>query len=106
MDVPTDVKLGANVAALRRSLELSQEDVAARMREAGFLYWRQSTVGKTEKGQRALRFTEAIALSSIVSGYVDFFSDPVTALIGDVSINVKENQIRLAEQRLAELRQS
>lgn len=56
--------LGERLRSLRQLRDWSQEDVANRMRSAGFT-WRQSTVAKTEAADRPIRVNEAAALAEI-----------------------------------------
>lgn len=50
--------VGANVLALRDLAGVSQQALAQRMRDMGHK-WSQATVWAVEKGERALRFSEA-----------------------------------------------
>ncbi|MGC5078145.1 helix-turn-helix transcriptional regulator [Agrococcus sp. DT81.2] len=58
-----DAQIGRNLARLRG--ELSQQDLAGRMRERGWK-WSQATVWSIEKGERPLRLAEARAVADIV----------------------------------------
>jgi transcriptional regulator with XRE-family HTH domain len=106
VEAVTDAEIGANVKALRESMQLTQAEVGTQMRKAGFQSWRQTTVNKTESGERPLKFSEALELAVIVHAYRPFLSYPVIGLLRNVPTAVKENRIRLAEQRLAEAKQS
>ncbi|MGV2952066.1 helix-turn-helix domain-containing protein [Glutamicibacter sp. AGC46] len=59
-----DKVVGANVARLRG--EISQADLATRMTDDHKIKWSQTTVWEVEKGRRALKFSEAIALAEIL----------------------------------------
>ena len=51
--------------AMRARLNLSQSQVALAMTHRGFA-WHQTTVAKTESGERALRLDEASALAGVL----------------------------------------
>lgn len=59
-----DVRIGKNVRLLREARGLSQAALAERMRNAGWK-WSQPTVAAIEKGERSLKFAEAINLFSM-----------------------------------------
>lgn len=66
-----DEQIGRNLAKLRG--DMTQKDLAVAMRARDFK-WSQATVWSIEKGERPLRFSEAIALS-------DLFHRPVERLL-------------------------
>ncbi|HEU5025242.1 MAG TPA: helix-turn-helix transcriptional regulator [Spirillospora sp.] len=49
----------------RREMRMSQERLAAEMRERGHASYRQTTVAKLEAGQRPLSLNEAVSLSEL-----------------------------------------
>jgi transcriptional regulator with XRE-family HTH domain len=56
--------LGRNISAARNRLGISQDDVAARMRELSYDKWVRQTVSKSEGGtQRRVTADEVIALA-------------------------------------------
>lgn len=57
--------LGERVRELRRARGWSQDELARRMRSAGFS-WLQSTVAKTEAADRPIRVDEAASLATIL----------------------------------------
>lgn len=59
-----DKQIGRNLAAMRG--ELSQDDLAARMKGRGYK-WSQSTVWSIERGDRPLRLTEALDVLQCLS---------------------------------------
>lgn len=69
----SDEQIGQRLAILRGSE--SQSGLAVRMRDRGFK-WSQATVWSIEKGERPLRFSEAVELSALL-GY------QLEQLIGD-----------------------
>jgi transcriptional regulator with XRE-family HTH domain len=69
-----DEKVGGNLSRLRG--DMSQKDFASRMRERGWK-WSQATVWSVEKGERPLRFTEALDV-------VDILGVELATLVGDV----------------------
>jgi transcriptional regulator with XRE-family HTH domain len=59
-----DARVGANIAELRRSRDLTQSQLADEVNEADpDLAFRQQTIVKIEKGQRPVRLQEAQALA-------------------------------------------
>lgn len=50
----------------RKARKISQERLAAHMRERGFTAWRQTTVSKTESGQRPMLLGEWVALRDVL----------------------------------------
>lgn len=54
--------IARNVRSARAAADLSQADVAERMRGLGFTEWRRQTVGNTERGKRRLTCEEAVGL--------------------------------------------
>ena len=53
---------------MRAAAGLSQEEVAEAMRNAGYTYFRQTTVSKIERGDRRLLLDESVDLLGIVEG--------------------------------------
>jgi transcriptional regulator with XRE-family HTH domain len=66
--VTSDEQIGRNLASARG--ELSQKDLASKMRERGFK-WSQATVWSIEKGERPLRLSEAQEVADILNRDVD-----------------------------------
>lgn len=58
-----DSEVGANVRRVREGLGMSQADLAAAVRKAGWFGALPGTILKIEKAQRSLKFTESVALS-------------------------------------------
>src|SRR5262245_5591924 len=54
--------LARNLRAARAAAGLSQADVAERMTQLGFTYWRRQTVARAEKAERRLTSDEVIGL--------------------------------------------
>lgn len=63
VSVLTDAEIGANVRRCRG--DRSQKEIAERMVVAGYK-WTQTTVFEVEKGKRALKLTEASALTEVL----------------------------------------
>ncbi len=57
------VIVGRSVRAARTARDLSQDEVAARMRALGFTGWLRQTLGQVERGKRRLIVDEVLALS-------------------------------------------
>lgn len=55
--------LGRNLAVARTRLDISQEDVAERMRQLGYAAWARATVSKSERGSRPVTAAEVIGLA-------------------------------------------
>lgn len=81
--------MGVTLRTLRMKRGLSQDQVADRMRVAGFS-WQQTTVAKTEGGQRPIRVNEAVALARMFDVTVSYLLTPRRE---------DEHQIRIAEAR-------
>lgn len=60
------VIVGRSVRSARTARDLSQEQVAERMRALGFTGWLRQTVGQVERGRRRLIVDEVLALSFAV----------------------------------------
>lgn len=58
--------LARNIRAARSRSDLSQQDVAARMRALGFDAWLYQTVGNVERGRRRVTAEEVFALSLVL----------------------------------------
>lgn len=89
-----DSEVGARLATLRG--DVSQAALAAQMKEKGFK-WSQSTVWAVEKGDRPLRFTEAVAAAEVLNSSIDLLLLDTGAL--DDFGAVKEGLKRAAEAR-------
>jgi ribosome-binding protein aMBF1 (putative translation factor) len=68
------LRAGALVRSLRRERGVSQADLAAEMRANGWP-WHQTTVNKTERGERALRFGEAADLAALSGLSINEFTE-------------------------------
>lgn len=71
-----DAQVGTNLRRLRESLGLSQADVAEAATSAGWSGVYPQTILKVEKGLRALKFSEAVAISQALGFRVDLLVDP------------------------------
>jgi transcriptional regulator with XRE-family HTH domain len=60
--IPYNKLLARNLRAARAAADISQADVAERMSQLGFTYWRRQTVARVEKAQRRLTCDEALGL--------------------------------------------
>ena len=58
--------LGRNLRAARERMDMSQEQVAAAMCDAGWTQWVQTTVGKAETAQRDVTALELAVLAPIL----------------------------------------
>ena len=58
--------IGKSTRAARSRRDLSQDQVAARMRALGFTGWLRQTVGQVERGKRRLIVDEVLALAAAV----------------------------------------
>lgn len=64
-----DELVGRNVAGLRGTMP--QQELARQVRERSGHKWSQATVWSIEKGERPLRFSEAIALAEVLNCKLD-----------------------------------
>lgn len=64
-DRSNDDRFGRNLKAAREEAGLSQAALGEYMVNNGFPAWRQTTVSRTERGERELIFGEAVALESL-----------------------------------------
>jgi len=62
----TNAEIGEEVREARIAVGASQQELADLMRKRGF-EWSQATVWSVEKGKRALRLNEAVALSEMLN---------------------------------------
>lgn len=62
-----DEQIGKNLARLRG--DMTQKDLAAAMRARGFK-WSQATVWSIEKGERPLRYSEAVQVTDLLDAGV------------------------------------
>ncbi len=70
-----DKWFAVNLRAARERAGLSQEDLAQRMREAGFKF-HQQTIGRIEAKERSVRVGEALAFARIVKTNLDALARP------------------------------
>lgn len=77
---PEDVRIGKNLIALRG--DMSQADLASKMRSLYGLQWSQATVWNIERGERPLRLSEAKAVASLLGANVE-------DLLQDENVNFK-----------------
>jgi transcriptional regulator with XRE-family HTH domain len=68
--------LGDNVRLLRRSNDMTQEELAQWMKRLGFYGWSRVSVAKIEKGTRATSVDELFALALVLKTYVAKLLDP------------------------------
>jgi transcriptional regulator with XRE-family HTH domain len=99
---PTDEAIGQRVRERREQLRLSQAHIAMKMNLKGH-QWHQTTVAKTETGERPLRLTEALALAealfvqlSVFLGQAPIDPDRASA-IGELRRLVEHIEARVAE---------
>ena len=57
---------GQQLRRLRLARDWTQEEVARRMRAAGYASWHQTTIAKIEGAQRPLRVRELVALAGVL----------------------------------------
>lgn len=62
--VKSEKEVGESVKRRRESSLMSQQDLAAAMRQRGYK-WSQATVWSVEAGERPLRYTESLELGEI-----------------------------------------
>lgn len=59
-------KIGANLRRLRKAAQMTQSDLAHRMRQAGYRTWHAQTVGRAENGERHFKHGEVRQLAAIL----------------------------------------
>lgn len=91
-----DAYAGDLIQATRQNEGLTQAELAARMTEQGFPM-RQQTILKIEKGLRALRLDEALAMSDILGFDVYLFRPqaPIEEQLSDLYDLLGESQQRI-----------
>lgn len=77
MKVITDFNahIGAKIAAARESQGMSQAALARKLTGTGATGFHQTTVARTESGERPLRFQEAIMFASALGISLDDLAD-------------------------------
>lgn len=97
----SEIAFANNVQALRKAEDLTQSDLAGRMRSVGLSYANQTTVSRIESKDRAVRLAEAEALAHIFRRTIGAMTAPDgrEALIATLA----ERQ-RSARDELASLR--
>lgn len=73
---------GDEIRRLRKAQHWSQEELARRMAVYGY-DWHQTTVGRTESGERPLRLNEVVHLAAL-------FRVPVTQFLLPVDLTLKQ----------------
>jgi transcriptional regulator with XRE-family HTH domain len=89
----------ARLRAARRAAEVSQAVLADAMRYRGF-NWRQTTVAKSEAGDRPVLFAEAIALSQIFKRGLEYFlfeGTEVDSVVDEAAREIDSLEAALAE---------
>lgn len=108
-----DLEIGQNVRRARLAAGLSQADVARQMQEAGHPAFYPQAVTRTEQGARALKFSEAGALSRILNwplagflpgGLMDELVLPVTTELK--RLEVARNRVREAVEEYRAAREA
>ncbi len=104
-----DVRLGRNIKAARAAKGLSQTALADYMAGKGFTAWRQTTVSRTERGERAMVTAEAWQLEELFGGRVLWegtrFGTSMGGLVDGLLESAIEEKVDLIERELGELRE-
>ena len=104
-------RFAGNLRTARDRAGLSQQAVAAQMREMGFGHIRQQTIAQIEGGTRSVRLGEALALSRITGTSIDTLVRPQGVAEGawrllDAARKVQEARHEVGDgvERLADAR--
>lgn len=84
------------MAELRADADMSQSELARRMTERGFDTYSQTTVSRTEKGERPIRLTEARVLAEILGS-------SVAMMVQDTEIAELQNESRNLQRVMEKL---
>jgi transcriptional regulator with XRE-family HTH domain len=94
-----EAAFGARVRSLRKTRGWSQERLAEQMQLLGF-GWLQSTVAKTENGQRPLRLNEAAALAEVLGVPLAQATQPLPDDEDLTALREQISQVSAAEEAL------
>lgn len=104
-----DVRLGRNIKAAREAKGMSQTELASYMSGRGFTAWRQTTVSRTERGERAMVAAEAWQLEELFGGRVLWegtrFGASMGGLVDGLLESAIEEKFDAVERELGELRE-
>ncbi|MCF0087136.1 hypothetical protein B0E37_02196 [Streptomyces sp. MH192] len=89
----TELRIGRNLRRIRESLELSQQDIAERLTKLGHRF-HQTQVAKIERGERAVRVNEWIAISEALGVM------PLALMAGGLGTDDAVFQARLQFERM------
>ncbi len=92
----------------RARLDLSQTELARRMRSQGF-NWHQATVNRTEAGERPLRLDEALAIAALLGLPMgDLYADLEAGNGGETAVRSEEvfSAVKKLEERYRRLSSS
>lgn len=89
----TELRIGRNLRRIRESLELSQQDIAERLTKLGHRF-HQTQVAKIERGERAVRVNEWIAISEALGVM------PLALMAGGMGTDDAVFQARLQFERM------
>lgn len=97
----TEKQLGKILLRLRGAAGLSQSELAGLLQESG-LNWYQTTVGRTENGQRPLRFSEAPYIAEALGVSLDVLAglkpgEPAPTIAYARLIEIRRNRALLNE---------
>ncbi len=98
--------LGRNIKAGRERLGMSQTALAEWMAAKGHSAWRQTTVSRSERGDRVLTAGEVFALEELLGGLWlgTTWGREMKTLGGRLILTAVEQQMARVEGELAELR--
>jgi transcriptional regulator with XRE-family HTH domain len=85
--------MGANVRAARVEAGMSQTALAEAMVAAGCKGWRQTTVSRTERGDRALKVREMKALGEVLPGAPILRGTSLSSAMSDFTVTVMPSAI-------------
>lgn len=103
-----DQEFGAKLRTVREARGLSQRFLVSELNDVYRVRWHQTTLAKTESGERPVRFAEAVALAGALGVSLDELNPATSGGVGDrqalvIRAHELENAARLLMTRRGQL---